>query len=338
MSPLFLPEFRLWLTRKGLRPRSILLNTQHITWMAKEHHPFTKEGVNRFLENKLSTKHSRSHLNNYIVALRNYHAFCKEANYPTDDGLLTIKYFKAEETEKGILSDEEIEKILALPPFPKSSPELHQTYTDLFTVLAYTGARVTEISTLTPQRVDFGMNVITVPAAISKTNTMRYVPMAPNIVSLLTRRMKGLSSTDYIFPNGNKLPIRNDETQFPFRRRLQALGITRPKITPHSLRHSFITSLLNELGEVSLKRVMKIVGHKKIETTARYTQLTTKDIQETIKRLPLLKNQLDYRYVIERLREFTTHLIDDRFSLTITDTGSRILIDVSVRDTSISSG
>ena len=48
---------------------------------------------------------------------------------------------------------------------------------------------------------------------------------------------------------------------------------TKKKITPHSLRHSYATHLI-EAG-VDLLEVQKILGHRSVLTTARYTHLTT---------------------------------------------------------------
>ncbi len=62
------------------------------------------------------------------------------------------------------------------------------------------------------------------------------------------------------------------------------------KITPHSLRHSYATHLI-EAG-VDLLEVQKILGHHSILTTARYTHLTDQTKQQAITRINALMNGL----------------------------------------------
>lgn len=70
---------------------------------------------------------------------------------------------------------------------------------------------------------------------------------------------------------------------------------SKKKITPHSLRHSYATHLI-EAG-VDLIEVQKILGHHSILTTARYTRLTDQTKQQAIDRINGLMDGYDLAWI-----------------------------------------
>ncbi len=115
----------------------------------------------------------------------------------------------------------------------------------------------------------------------SKGNKDRLVPLPKTTLDLLRRFWHVHRNPVLLFPNRHgglksahlaKTPLDRGGVQSTLRKVAQECGI-RKKITPHSLRHSYATHLI-EAG-VDLLEVQKILGHHSILTTAKYTHLTS---------------------------------------------------------------
>ena len=77
----------------------------------------------------------------------------------------------------------------------------------------------------------------------------------------------------FIFPGrGEPKPLTTRQFGRLFQETVEAAGIRKP-VTLHSLRHSFATHLL-EAG-VDIRKIQALLGHDKLETTARYTRVAT---------------------------------------------------------------
>lgn len=261
-----------------------------------------------------------TYLNDYIDTLRIYGRF---KGTPIFDSL---KHFPEEEYEKTTLSDKEIEDFLTLPPPVVTRGKA--TYvmgekrwavkTLFWKILAYTGMRPGEVASLRMNNVDFGRQIF---LAYGKTGK-RNVPIPEHLLPELSAYI-GQLKTDTLFPTirktANSTGIMSDVVWGEdFHRRIKRLGIRRNNLTPYSLRHSFITRLLSE--DVNLFKVQKIVGHRRIETTAHYTHLTTKDMIQTLQKDPMNIKFASYEVrfrgfrelVKEGLKIYTTSLKEEK--------------------------
>lgn len=258
------------------------------------------------------------HTNNLIASMNHYRAY--KALSP-----INIPRFKKLPAPKAIFSDEEIEMFLSAKPPPKS-PRWGM-WTDFFSILAFTGARPGEIATLQIKHVDFGRGVFVLED--TKTRDNRLVPIPDNLLEMVKKRVA--ESDDYLFPGVGKPHIESGSWKVQFNNRARRIGIKRPHLTCHSLRHSLITRLIEE--DVNLTKVGKLVGHKAIQTTASYTHLTTKDLHDTLRKDRLGRRSTDPKLILVALVERVVALFDrdDRFEKTIEQREDEVVIRVKIR-------
>lgn len=318
-----LKDFYLYLIRTGRKKSTTNYYVRYIDYILNQVSPLNKPHFDKFITNLIQKGYSGKYLNFLISIVRVY------ARFKNIKGFEDYPLFKAKEAVKAILSAEEIERFLALKPTPKNKPERFKFWTMFFSIMAYTGMRPGEVAKLRANDIDFGREVFIV--GDTKTNDFRFVPISPNLILPLKKHLKEYSPL--LFPGYNKeRPLYQSAWSTNFKKRIKRLGIKRTNLTPNSLRHSFITRLLEE--DVNIFKVQKMVGHKRIETTAHYTHLTTKDIIKAIKKDPLIRKDVDPKDVLKRLKETIEAFKldeDKRFDYELTETANSLKISIFLR-------
>jgi integrase/recombinase XerD len=146
----------------------------------------------------------------------------------------------------------------------------------MFLLMLRCGLRVGEVSTLTWPAINVGAESIRINNG--KGQVDRVVYYSADVAQALRhwRRWQPPAAT-YLFPSSlpHGLPLGVRAIQHCMARYLKAAGISNP-YSPHSLRHTFATQLLN--AGAPLEVVKELMGHRSISMTLRYTQLyeTTK--------------------------------------------------------------
>lgn len=128
-----------------------------------------------------------------------------------------------------------------------------------------TGIRLTELITLKKSSVDFDRMMVSV---LGKRNKVRLVPLHPEIADLLKEHIS-LNPGEYLFalPNGD--PLYRMYVYRIVSHYLQLFS-TSLKTSPHVLRHSFATHMLN--NGANLMAIKELLGHASLAATQVYTQ------------------------------------------------------------------
>ena len=338
-------KFRYYLSQGNRKNRTIELHMSCLTRLIRNIGTPSFASVVKYLLSLKDQGRKGTYLNDYVDLMHLW-----------DDCFGThefdeLTYFPEEEFMQATMSDEEIEAFLSLEApvvTRKSKWGTVDTYvldrrwgmkTLFWKIMAWTGMRPGEVAHIRVQDVDFGRNVFLLHPEWVKTNDYRLVPIPPRVKDELQEYIRTLSG-EHLFPAANGGVTRqggviNDVAWgYDFHQRIKRLGIKRNNLRPYSLRPSFITRLLAE--DVSIFKVQRIVGHSRIDTTAHYTHLVTKDLQDAIEKDPMaakgLKKTKLLQQELDRIRQFKKSF-GDLLKVSIKEMGNKkVIVEYEVEE------
>jgi site-specific recombinase XerD len=173
-----------------------------------------------------------------------------------------------------VLSLEEVTRLLLAAGGPKYQAALGVAYG--------AGLRASEVVHLTVNAIDSERMVIRVEQGKGKRD--RYAMLSPALLELLrawwrhARAQRQALSGGWLFPGQNPVnPLSTRQLNRAFHLARKAADIDKP-VSLHSLRHAFATHLLEHHEDIRVIQVL--LGHKKLENTARYSHVAAKLLRE----------------------------------------------------------
>ena len=175
-----------------------------------------------------------------------------------------------------VLSPEEVLQFLSCVQSMK-----HRT---ILTICYAAGLRISEAIGLKVADIDSKRMVIRVERG--KGQKDRYVMLSPKLLQILRAWWPVHKPKQWLFP-GDRVDscISSDAVELACQKAHQRCGIAKP-VTPHSLRHSFATHLLESGTDV--RTIQLLLGHRSLATTARYLRIATNKVCSTASPLDLL--------------------------------------------------
>jgi len=206
-----------------------------------------------------------------LSSLRSFFRFLVKDGYlkanPTD----AISSPKQEKTLPKFLTEEDVVRLIEAP-----NPQTLKGLRDraILETLYSTGIRISELVSLTEEAVDFIGATVRV---LGKGKKERMVPIGERalraIRNYLTRRK---TPSRLIFLNKNKKPLSGRGFRKEMDKYIRLISL-KDHVSPHTLRHSFATHLLNRGAD--LRSVQELLGHANLSTTQIYTHLTTEKLK-----------------------------------------------------------
>ncbi len=181
-----------------------------------------------------------------------------------------------------VLSQEEVARLLEAAPGLKYKAALSVAYGAGLRVSEVANLKVSDIPGSSPGT----SHRMTLRVEQGKGQRDRYVMLSPQLLELLREWWWAARPQAWLFPGQNTVnPMSARQLVRAVHAAAQAAGIAK-RVSPHTLRHSFATHLLEQ--NVDIRVIQVLLGHAKLETTALYTRVavnTIRDIKSPLERL-----------------------------------------------------
>lgn len=235
-----------------------------------------------FMQELKETKKSSATVIRMVSSLRKFHQYLKQEQRSSVDPMLHIDTPKKVHHLPKVLSMTEVEKLIETP---NTNEILGLRDRAILEVMYATGLRVTELTELKMDDLHLSLGLI---QTIGKGDKERIIPIGDLAIKWIENYLKYSRNklekpskrSPYLFLNhhGRKL------TRQGIWKNLGALvkkaGIEK-EVTPHTLRHSFATHLLENGAD--LRVVQELLGHSDISTTQIYTHITKQRMAKVYK-------------------------------------------------------
>ena len=225
-------------------------------------------------------QYSKATIARKLATLRSFYKFLVKTSKLSNNPVTPVRTPRQDKKLPRFLEYEEVKRLLETPPI---DTWLGARDRAILETLYSTGIRVSELVALNMEDIDFLGEVIHVRG---KGKKERISPISSSALQVIQhymefRNKRAQSNNNFdmkvLFVNkhGKRLSTRSVRRKMD--KYLKIAGLD-SAISPHTLRHSFATHMLNSGAD--LRSVQELLGHQSLSTTQVYTHLTTKKLKE----------------------------------------------------------
>lgn len=259
-----LKELEMELKLRGLSKNTIksyvLHNEKLLDYSGKTPNQITKEDIKSYLGHITVDKNSSPR----TISL----AYSSFKYYYEDVLKKKIVDFKPPKLPKKlptVLTKKEVKSLINNAPTNKSKLIIMTLYSS--------GMRLSECLNLKVKDIDFENKMAWVRGGKGKKD--RAIILSENLIKEVNKVIQ--SSQEYLFSGKDNKPLSSRNVQKIIKKTTEKAGINK-NITPHSLRHSFATHLL-ESG-TDIRKIQELLGHSNLQTTQIYTQVSVEELRK----------------------------------------------------------
>lgn len=237
----------------------------------------TEEDIKNYLKDLNHHEESKTTISRNISSLRSYYKFLMIEKIVNNNPMENIEFPKLNKTLPHILDEEDIDKLLDI----KLIDCFSYRNKAMLELMYATGLRVTELVNLKVHDIDLDMALV---QTMGKGSKERIIPIGDYALYYLKVYLNNYRDSmlkreynDYLFLNNHGKQMTRQGFFKILKKQALENGIKKD-FSPHTLRHSFATHLLNNGAD--LRSIQELLGHSDISTTQIYTHVSNKQLRE----------------------------------------------------------
>ncbi len=256
--------------------------------LAKFYYPkniknLTQENIQEYLRKNNKKSRTKAH---YLTTFHNFYQYLVEYNVIKYNPCESIKMPKLEKKLPDYLTIEEVNQLLDI----RVSTAYDLRNKAMLELLYATGMRISELVNLTMSNLFLEEELVKV---FGKGSKERIIPVNEIALEYLEQYLQygrgellGIHTSQYVFISSRHTKITRQAFFKFLKKTCEEKGIHK-NISPHILRHSFATHMLNNGAD--LRIVQELLGHSDITTTQIYTHLTNEKLEQEYSHHPFIK-------------------------------------------------
>ncbi|WP_297093499.1 site-specific tyrosine recombinase/integron integrase [Thermococcus sp.] len=274
-----LEEYETYLDLEGKSSNTIRMYSYYVRRYLEWGGKLNSRSALRFLARLRKEGYSNKSLNLVVQALRSYFRF---EGY--DEEAEKLKPPKVPRSLPKALTREEVKRLLSVIPPTKRRDRL------IVLLLYGAGLRVSELCNLKRSDVDFERSLIVIRGG--KGAKDRVVPVPGFLMEAIKSYLKTRTdSSEYLLVEEGRREkdrISTKTVWYLLRKYGQKAGV---KVTPHMLRHSFATHMLE--NGVDIRAIQELLGHSNLSTTQIYTKVTVEHLRKAQEKARLIEGLME---------------------------------------------
>lgn len=247
-------------------------------WLQTVHCAFDEVGK-RDIRSYLATfmQRGKAHATQarHLSTLNSFYAWAEHEQLLTSNPCEGVSAHKRERKLPSVMNKHDVVRLFESVEVTKKNKPLKRAFLEL---LYATGARIAELSALNLSDIDQTQGMIKL---FGKGSKERLVPVYPEAFLSLEAYLKETVpyrlDTEAVFISNKGNRLSPDSLRHIFSEAVREAGLP-PSFTPHTMRHTFATELLN--GGADLRSVQELLGHVSLSTTQIYTHLSLEEIKK----------------------------------------------------------